>query len=106
MTTTIRRVWNFLHDFAWPFGICGGAYAIALPYIPASSFIYSRAAVGIAVFFVAALMTLISYMVRERPVASVLAPIRIEQVRDAGRLMLIQSTNALGVDMGAYLYYK
>lgn len=99
------KIWNFLKEFAWPFGLCAGIYAIVSRFIPLDAQANLNLLLAGYVFFVALTICLVGYLLR-RPAASDHPDITVTQSRDRGQLLIIKKTPALGVNMGALIYLK
>ncbi|WP_299003733.1 hypothetical protein [uncultured Caulobacter sp.] len=95
---------NALKEFAWPFGLCGGTFALIVRFLPEGSIPLSLA-LAIAAVWAAVTITLIVYIAKAssglRP-----NPIEIEQIIEFGSLFLIKKTDLLGFSMGAQLFYR
>lgn len=101
----MERTWNFLKEFSWPFGLCAGAYALASRFIPLTHESNTLGVLAVIVFLVALVICLGGYIIRGGPPATY-PEIKVEQVRDAGRLFISKKSPALGVNMAAMISFK
>lgn len=101
----VEKTWNFLKEFAWPFGLCGGVYAIASRFIPLDHVTNTLGLLALVVVLFALVICLSGYVIRGGPPASY-PEIKVEQVRDSGRLFISKKSPALGVNMAAMVYFK
>lgn len=100
-----ENIWNFLKEFSWPFGLCAGLFALASRFIPLTGSMNLLLAIAINVVLIALIICLSGYIIRRGPPKDH-PTIKIEQARDAGRILIVQKTSALGVNMGAMIYMK
>lgn len=99
------KIWNFLKEFSWPFGLCAGVYALLSRFIPLEAQANLNLLLAGYVFFLALTICLSGYLLR-RPPMSDHPDIRVTQSRDRGQLLIVKKTPALGVNMGALVYLK
>lgn len=98
-----RKSLEFLKEFAWPFGLCGGAFGILVRFVEDRQI---SLWLSMAVFsaLAALIIALMGYLVREKPSAQ--ASPEVEQILQHGTLLLIARTDTLGVGMGAQIYLR
>jgi hypothetical protein len=101
----MRAALGFLKDFAWPFGLCAGLFALFSRFIPIDMNINLLASLAINVVLIAIILT-ICFLILDRDVFSQHPTFKIAFISDAGRLFLIEKTDQLGVNMGANIYFK
>lgn len=101
----MKKTVDFLKNFAWPFGLAGGVYAIVSRFIPADATANLLLVLAIAVFLVAVIITQ-SFYLGERVQGGEADQAKIEVVMDAGKLFVIDKTDRFGLGMAAHVYYK
>lgn len=101
----LEKGWNFAKEFSWPFGLCGGAYAISSRFLDAGQTINLLAALAVLTILIALLICVTGYVVRSGP-PSEYPEIKVHQSRDVGRLLITKKSAALGVNMAAMIYYR